>query len=355
MAPKLVASSLVGCFVSRHFRNDHRQLYLREVRKRLSANEVLKADNGDLAGNGFSLHLHLSRPCFVQFSELEARSKATMHYLKFKPAPVLHDFVECYYSWQSGDTPVTGLVVESPPTGFCSIVFNSGSPYMLQNKKHERLAVPQHFVAGQSIYSYKLFFNGPISLVGIVFKPAALATLFRLPTYEYTEERMDLAKVFVKRQVDELADRIRNAGSDEDKVKLLEAFVLHHYEKGKPQPDYIDKAANLIVETNGLLNVSDLMKDIYMSRRNFERRFFKKVGLSPKYYARIRRIGYLLNLIAGKKSVDWAALFSECEFYDRSHFIKDFLEFTGRTPQQYLAENRELANLVDKPSIKDLE
>lgn len=278
-----------------------------------------------------------------------------MRYTKFKPADVLHDFVECYYSWQSEETPVADLVVESPPSGFCSIVFNSGSAYVLQNKKHERLTVPQNFVAGQSIYSYKLFLNGPISVVGIVFKPAALATLFHLSTYEYTEERMVLEEVFAKRQVEELANRIRTAAGDEEKVKLLEEFLLRHYEAAKPRPDYIDQAANLIVEKNGLLNVGDLMKGIYMSRRNFERRFFKKVGLSPKYYARIRRIGYLMNLIAGKKQVDWAAVFSECEYYDRSHFIKDFLEFTGRTPQQYLAENQELANLVDKPSTRSLE
>ena len=91
-----------------------------------------------------------------------------------------------------------------------------------------------------------------------------------------------------------------------------------------------------------------------MSRRNFERRFFKKVGLSPKYYARLRRMAYLMNLVAGKKKVDWARVFSECEFYDQSHFIRDFVAFTGRTPQQYLEENRELANLVDKPTQQPL-
>jgi hypothetical protein len=61
-----------------------------------------------------------------------------------------------------------------------------------------------------------------------------------------------------------------------------------------------------------------------------------------------------MNLIAGKKAVDWGAVFSECEYYDQSHFIKDFLEFTGRTPQQYLEENRELATMVDKPTTKTL-
>jgi AraC-like DNA-binding protein len=277
-----------------------------------------------------------------------------MNYQKFKAADLLHDYVECYYSWQSGGVPVQNLVVESPPSGFCSIVFNSGDIYYLQNKKHERLAVPRHFVAGQSIYSYKLFLSGHISLVGAVFKPAALATLFHLPTFEYTEERVDITTIFDSRQVTELSSRIEAAVSAEEKVRHLEDFVLHYYHQNKPEPDYIDVAANLIVEKNGLLNVSDLMKDIYMSRRNFERKFFKKVGLSPKYYARIRRISYLMNLIAGKKVVDWATVFSECEYYDQSHFIKDFLEFTGRTPQQYLEENSELATMVDKPVTKSL-
>jgi AraC-like DNA-binding protein len=277
-----------------------------------------------------------------------------MQYFKFHPCKQLEPFVECYYVWQSGDEPVENLVVESPPNGFCAIVFNSGDPYFLQNKKYERLTVPKEFVAGLSIYSYKLFLNGNISIAGIVFKPAGLATLFNLPVYEYTEERIDLRKVFMPFVIEKYAGEIATATVGREKAKLLEDFVLKFYETNKPEPDYIDEAANKIVDSNGMLNVNDLMENIYMSRRNFERRFFKKVGLSPKYYARIRRIGYSLSLVIGKKKVDWSKVFSDCEFYDKSHFIKDFQEFTGRTPQQYLEENKELANLVEKPKEQPL-
>jgi hypothetical protein len=99
-----------------------------------------------------------------------------MIYQKFSPGEMLYPFVECYFIWQSPDEPVHNLIVESPPNGFCSIVFNWGDDYFLQNKKYEKLAVPKQFLAGQSIYSYKLFLNGNISLAGIVFKPAAFAT-----------------------------------------------------------------------------------------------------------------------------------------------------------------------------------
>ena len=272
-----------------------------------------------------------------------------MLYQKFHPCKELESFVECYYVWQSGNEPVKDLVVESPPNGFCSIVFNTGDTYFIRNKKYEKLVVPAEFVAGQSIYSYKLFLSGDISIAGIVFKPAGLATLFNLPVFEYTEERIDLRTVFMASLVERYAGELKKSEDANQKGKLLEDFVLKFYQANKPEPDCIDEVANRIVETNGLLHVNELIENVYMSRRNFERRFFKKVGLSPKYYARIRRISYLMNIIAGKKKVDWASIFSECEYYDQSHFIKDFMEFTGRTPQQYLEENNELANLVEKP------
>jgi len=272
-----------------------------------------------------------------------------MIYRKFSPCEVLTPFIECYYVWESEGEVVKDFSVESPPSGFCAIVFNSGDDYYLQNKKYERLAVPKNFIAGQSIYSYKLFLSGVISISGIVLKPAALATLYELPVYEYTEERIELEKIFKKDLIDRLSVALKESTDAKEKVRLLEELVLKEYENHKPSPDYIDEAANLIVEKNGMLNVNELMEKVYMSRRNFERRFFKKVGLSPKYYARLRRMSYVMTFIAGKKKADWSQILHDCEFYDQSHFIKDFMEFTGRTPQQYLEENSELANIIEKP------
>ncbi|QHT70630.1 AraC family transcriptional regulator [Rhodocytophaga rosea] len=269
-----------------------------------------------------------------------------MIYQRYSPCSELAPFVECYFIWDSQNQPIDNLMVESPPSGFCSIVFNGGDPYYLQNKKYEKLLVPQQFVAGQAIYSYKLFLQGTISQAGIVLKPAALATLFDLPTYQYTEERIDLTQVFPATLIHKYKALLASASQAIEKVKLLESFTLHYYQTNQPRPDFIDKAADLIMLKNGMLNVKEMMEGVYMSRRNFERQFFKKVGLSPKYYARIRRMAYLFHQIAGKQKVNWPLLLNQSTYYDQSHFIKDFIEFTGRTPQQYLEENKELVHLV---------
>jgi AraC-like DNA-binding protein len=272
-----------------------------------------------------------------------------MIYRKFLPSAQLANFVECYYVWHSSGECVHDLVVESPPNGFCSIVFNSGDDYSLQNKKYPMLPVPRQFIAGQAIYSYKLFLNGRIDIAGVVLKPTALASLFQLPVFEYTEERVPLDSIFDRHTIETLGSGIAAAGDENEKARLLENFLLSSLPGTIPGPDAIDTAANAIIEKNGMVDVAGIIKNAFMSRRNFERKFFKKVGLSPKYYARLRRMSHLMNVIAGKKKADWASLFTECAFYDQSHFIRDFMEFTGRTPEQYLKENAELANMVPKP------
>lgn len=291
--------------------------------------------------------------CLLFIAEIEEKATG-MIYQKFGPAAVHAPFVECYFVWESEEEIPSELVIESPPSGYCSLVFNYGTPYCLQNSKYEKLRVPKQFIAGQSIYSYKLFLKGRIGIAGIVLKPTALATLFHLPAYEFTEERADLQKIFQPSFLQSYIQRIENAGSPAGRSKVLESFISKQVELHQPQTDVIDEAAQEIVNKKGLLHITDLIKKSCMSRRTFERKFFQKVGVSPKLYARIRRIGYLCNLIAGKQKVNWRELFYECEFYDQAHFIKDFEAFTGRSPQQYLEENHELANYVSKPQMQAL-
>lgn len=277
-----------------------------------------------------------------------------MLYKKFSPSEALSPYIECYFVWKGEHTGTEDFIVESPPSGFCSIVFNLGEPYRLQNRKYEQLLVPNCFIAGQSIYIYQLRLAGKIDSAGIVFKPAALSTLFELPIYQYTEERVELSKVFLPALVERLSTALKNEPEPIGRARILDQFLLDHVNQNQPTPDAIDRVANTIVEKNGLVHLADLLDGVFMSRRNFERRFFRKVGLSPKYYARLRRMSYLFNLIAGKKRVEWAKVFSECEYYDHSHLTKDFVEFVGMTPAQFLEKNRLMANFVERPRQQPL-
>jgi AraC-like DNA-binding protein len=267
-----------------------------------------------------------------------------MLYKKIPPAAHLKPYVECFYVWEYNFSQP--LIVESPPTAFTSMVFNYGIPYSVQNTKYETIATPQSFLTGQATTSYRLAVSGAIGMVGIVFRPAGMHTLFNLPLGELTDERLDITAILRGADIRVLQDKIIEAPNIAERIGLLTQFLNIQLLKNEHRFDAVDFTANQIVDAKGLVNLSDMMNDLFMCRRQFERKFFQKVGLSPKYYARMRRLGYICSLMAGKRQVNWQHILYDSGYYDQAHFIKEFTAFLGRTPTDYLKNNVELSHFL---------
>ncbi|MGA0557636.1 DUF6597 domain-containing transcriptional factor [Larkinella sp. VNQ87] len=270
-----------------------------------------------------------------------------MHYQKYQPAAHLRPFVECYYIWENNQVLTQPITVESPPNGFGSLVFNFGTPYQLQSPRRGTIAVPTSFLSGQSTSSYQLGLQGQIGMVGAVFRPAGLNSLFGLPMYEFTDERVELAAVLGDR-IHVIQDQIKETPDRAGRIGLLEAFLSNQLIQQGAVTDRTDYVANRIVDQRGIINIPSLMEELYVCRRQFERKFLQKVGVSPKYYARIRRVGYLCSLLASQRwnVADWHDVIYRAGYYDQSHFIREFTGFTGRVPSLYVRNNAELANFL---------
>ncbi|PSR52368.1 AraC family transcriptional regulator [Adhaeribacter arboris] len=269
-----------------------------------------------------------------------------MLYQKFSPCPALFPYVECYYVWENYEAENENFQVESPPSAFTAMVFNYADDYFVAYKQNPLQLMPRQFMVGQLTRSYTLHLPGKIGMAVIVFKPTGIASIFGISMHTLTEERTDLKALLLSSVIESTFRAIQRVADACVKAKYLEQFVLHFYELNCPEPDIIDLAANQIVEKYGQVNINDLCSEYAISRRQFERKFLQKVGLSPKYYARLRRLGRICALIAGKKEVNWQDLYFDSDYYDQSHFIKDFTEFTGRSPSEYLNDNAELIHYL---------
>lgn len=269
-----------------------------------------------------------------------------MFYQKFAPSTHLAPFVECYFVWERREHLPQPLRIESPPTGFTSMVFTYGDPYRVRTEKGTTLT-PTSFLTGQATHQYELELAGKIGMIGIVFKPAGLSSLFGLPMYEFTDERVALPDI-LGAPVCSLHEQIGETAATAGRVALLEGFLSRQLLHRGDALDRTDYAANLIVEKRGILTVGELMDDLYVCRRQFERQFLYKVGVSPKYYARIRRVGYLCAQLARQhwQVTDWQDLIYQAGYYDQSHFIREFSKFTGKAPTAYVQNNVELTRYL---------
>lgn len=266
-----------------------------------------------------------------------------MRYQKFQPTASLQPFVECYFVWE-GHSPTT-LHVQSPPNSFSSIVFNYADPYSAAQNNSIFAPVPRSFVSGQFTSNYTLELKGTIGMAGIVLKPSCLHNFFGVRMSQLVNSRAPLS--FLPGLPEEILwSAVNMQSSDSGRIKILEELMLSFRTKGNENLSIIDEAVDFIDSKMGCASVEAVADHLKVSRRYLEKKFLEKVGVSPKFYARIKRFGALSNKIAHNETIDWQEIVVEYGFHDQSHLIKEFMEFNQMNPTQYHLAHRELTRFV---------
>ncbi|WP_370636604.1 helix-turn-helix domain-containing protein [Spirosoma sp. KNUC1025] len=75
-----------------------------------------------------------------------------------------------------------------------------------------------------------------------------------------------------------------------------------------------------------------------LSPRQLERKFYERLGLSPKTFTRQVRFSRSIRQKEQQPEVDWLEVAVSCGYYDLSHMRRDFTEFAGSTPTLLLQE-----------------
>jgi AraC-like DNA-binding protein len=79
-----------------------------------------------------------------------------------------------------------------------------------------------------------------------------------------------------------------------------------------------------------------------VSGNHLAAQFKSHVGTTPKRVARIYRFARLIISVDARRPVDWPGLAHAAGYFDQAHFAREFKDFTGHTPTQYLALRRRL-------------
>lgn len=266
-----------------------------------------------------------------------------MRYLKHYPAASLNTLVECYFSWE-GDAE-EGLKVQSPPNCFTSITFNFENQYWASQNSSVPVLVPRAFVSGQFTSNYTLELKGRIGVVGVVLKPCSLFNIFGVRMSELVNSRVALS--FLPGLLEAILwTAVKEQSSIEGRIRILEELMLSYARVAIGNVSIIDEAVDYIDSRKGCLTVEEVAVHLKISRRYLEKKFLEKVGLSPKFYARLKRFAGLSHKIASNPKIDWQEIVTEYGFHDQSHLVKEFLEFNQMNPTQYHLLHRELSRFV---------
>lgn len=224
------------------------------------------------------------------------------------------------------------------PIGQTNITYIFCEEYQIATIKNKKIYYKDLTLTGQIYSSYYLEINKPSKNIGFAMKPTALYKILDKDISKLNNKHQPLKEV--SSNLYEILNPIFLDTKDDDEAFVQSVFqVIDNIPLSKnPALKHIDKAVDYIIEHEGLLKVNDLLKIIPLSQKTLEVQFKKIVGLTPGKFIRKQRFISLMFKYGSKKH-NISDLMYMFDYYDSSHFTKDFKMFLGQTPKEYFKQD----------------
>jgi AraC-like DNA-binding protein len=261
------------------------------------------------------------------------------------PAPPLRQFIDHYEGeeFDGTDYPARyGPRLLRFPIEFVELtICYDGTSYLMENERR-RLHAGSIIEGEHDIRTPFFVDNCPTSnkQVHIKFKPGGFFAIFGVRDGEMRNSFFGTDEI-LGNQTKQLEDRMNDPLTIGERVEVLDRFFTKKLcaRRNEACIPITTAAVNLIVARKGALRISDLSKELFISRRTLQREFVNRIGLSPKEIARIVRFKSVLDRLLSAERVDWFELVQSYGYYDQSHLIEEFRNATTFSPEYFLREN----------------
>ena len=184
-------------------------------------------------------------------------------------------------------------------------------------------------IIGPQTKPVSLFFEQSHRLVAIELQNTGQFYLLnRCPIHTIIDCNIDGDAVFGNK-VKELTEKLADTFCLQEIKSILDEFFMKKLMHQNIEADAINLLLNQIPLDK---SVTELASTAGISMRQLERHFKEKIGISPRFYNKLRRFAeaYKLKELNPKRS--WTDIAYTCGYFDQMHLIHDFRLFSGHTP-----------------------
>ncbi|MCT8332806.1 helix-turn-helix domain-containing protein [Leptospira sp. 85282-16] len=261
-----------------------------------------------------------------------------MIYEIFSPSPDLSSLIKCFW---------TLVVVDSSPyskqrivpDGCMELAFNFGDPIKRFSNDNEFVIQPWACFIGQITEPFYIKPTGSVNTFSVRFFPYGIANFFDKPMDHYANREISLDQLFGFDSAKELENQIRKTYDTPTRIRVMEDFFTTKLQEKITSDRILKNTIDTILESKGYDSIDTILGEGNLSRRQLERKFKKQIGLSPKKLAKIIRMQAALKILMHRQSGKLTEIAYESNYFDQAHFIKDFKEFTGLSPKQFIGDD----------------
>ena len=249
-----------------------------------------------------------------------------MEYIEHSPPADLSRHVQCL--WMLRDDAPGDAIQVVYPDGRCELLAELGVPLRFHGADGEIRSDQALAFAGQQLGPIRLQAAGAVHCIGVRLAAASSSLIAGARLPELRDRAPDLHTLDAT-----FAGEFMIAGQACADARTPEPlWRLMRLRCAGFAPDVlVERAVESLDAQHGDLRIFELAKQLGTGLRTLQTRFLAAVGMTPKEYARVRRLQALLRTLDAERTAlaDAAARHG---FSDQAHATHDLFRWTGTTP-----------------------
>lgn len=273
--------------------------------------------------------------------------------VSFKPDDSLSEYISAYlYATNQFDKSAKQFYT---PKGTAAITIPleiNSSSYLMYPDKTSKIYFEKFnsYLFGQMSKIGISNLKDQFDIFTIVFTPIGHYHFLDGPATQMTDRVMRLDRLGLGELHQKLRELFESKSEIDYCLRQVNQFLIDHF-NSKPRkeiPEFITSVIHQIHMKRGIVNLERMVENLGINNRTFQLHFKNVIGISPKLFCRITRFNILLqalDLLPTADILDFAVQFG---YADKPHLYKDFKEFVGMTPLQYMKLVNNVNAMVEK-------
>ncbi|MCC5907777.1 MAG: AraC family transcriptional regulator [Balneolaceae bacterium] len=262
-----------------------------------------------------------------------------MQYITIPPGPKLEEYVRFFWILESGELQ-TPYVFRTMADNCTELLFHYKGTFREIKPDGSR---EESFLSGihsQSAIYRRFTTDHSFGIFGVYLYPFAAPVLLNASPAELTGEMPGIHSVLGRRGR-MLEEQMLLARNNHERLRIITDFLESRIEQSTGEEHPARRAVRYVIQSKKMQPVSKLAGMFHLSERQFTRKFREYSGMSPKLCMRITRFEEVCSRYGQTECTNLAKLALESGYYDQSHFIRDFKEFSGYEPGEYFSGRAE--------------
>jgi hypothetical protein len=261
-----------------------------------------------------------------------------MNYETYQPCNELRSLVKCYWTLEisAAENSEKQRII---PDGCIEMAFILADDIKRFTSTDQYILQPRAMIIGQIVDPFYIQPTGEVKTFAVRFYPFGFAN-FVDDLNKLANKETPLTEVFGKSLATDLEEKIISASSTQQRIEVVETFLLSKLSDESTIDNLVRTTVDVLLASKGTSPIYAVVDGDHSKRRQIERKFRKQIGISPKQFCRVIRLQTALKMLLHQTTDTLTHIAYESEYYDQAHFIKDFKEFTGTNPKDFLQDSQ---------------